>query len=109
MAAGRADAPRAERLPALCWAHSIRPKAPIQDAQPQDHLPMEALNLPRPAWMTEDLVMLEEQARRFIASEFTPHLDRWHEAGAYERDVWTKAGSAGLLCATIPEEYLSLI
>jgi acyl-CoA dehydrogenase len=66
---------------------------------------MEALNLPRPAWMTEDLVMLEEQARRFIASEFTPHLDRWHEAGAYERDVWTKAGGAGLLCAMIPEEY----
>jgi acyl-CoA dehydrogenase len=66
---------------------------------------METLNLPRPAWMTEDLVMLEEQARRFIATEFTPHLDRWHEAGAYERDVWTKAGSAGLLCATIPEEY----
>ena len=25
---------------------------------------MEALNLPRPAWMTEDLVMLEDQARR---------------------------------------------
>jgi acyl-CoA dehydrogenase len=66
---------------------------------------MEALNLPRPAWMTEDLVMLEEQARRFIATEFTPHLDRWHEAGSYERDVWTKAGSAGLLCATIPEEF----
>jgi acyl-CoA dehydrogenase len=66
---------------------------------------MDALNLPRQPWMTEDLVMLEEQARRFIASEFTPHLDRWHEAGIYERDVWTKAGSAGLLCAMVPEDY----
>ena len=66
---------------------------------------MEALNLPRPPWMTEDLVMLEEQARRYVAAEFTPHVDRWHEAGIYDRDVWTKAGAAGLLCAAMPEEY----
>jgi acyl-CoA dehydrogenase len=66
---------------------------------------MEALNLPRPHWMTEDLVLLEEQARRFIAAEYVPHLERWHEQGMYEREVWTKAGEAGLLCATIPEEY----
>jgi acyl-CoA dehydrogenase len=66
---------------------------------------MDALNLPRPVWMSEDLVLLEEQARRFIADEFTPNLDRWHEQGIYERDVWTKAGQAGLLCASMPEEY----
>ena len=42
---------------------------------------MDALDLPRPAWMTEDLVLLEEQARRFMADEFTPNIDRWHEAG----------------------------
>src|SRR6201999_4227744 len=45
------------------------------------------------------------QARRFIADEFAPHVDRWHEAGIYDRDVWTKAGAAGLLCASVPEEY----
>src|SRR4029078_12112528 len=67
--------------------------------------PMNALNLPRPDWMTEALVLLEEQARRFITDEFVPHLDRWHEAGIYDRDVWTKAGEAGLLCASMPEEY----
>ncbi|HET7849809.1 MAG TPA: acyl-CoA dehydrogenase family protein [Pseudolabrys sp.] len=66
---------------------------------------METLNLPRPAWMSEDLVLLEEQARRFIADEFAPHLDRWHEAGIYDREVWNKAGAAGLLCASMPEEY----
>jgi acyl-CoA dehydrogenase len=66
---------------------------------------MDALNLPRPAWMTEDLVLLEEQSRRFIANAYVPHLDRWHEQGMYERDVWTKAGAAGLLCASMPEEY----
>src|ERR1700716_687680 len=66
---------------------------------------MTALDLPRPAWMSEDVVLLEEQGRRFMQSEFTPHLDRWHEQGMYEREVWTKAGAAGLLCAAMPEQY----
>jgi acyl-CoA dehydrogenase len=66
---------------------------------------MDVLNLPRPAWMTEDLVLLEDQARRFMQSEFAPHLDRWHDEHMYPREVWTKAGSAGLLCASMPEEY----
>jgi acyl-CoA dehydrogenase len=66
---------------------------------------MSVLDLPRPAWMTEDLVLLEEQARRFMRAEFTPQLDRWNEQGMYEREVWTKAGAAGLLCASMPEEH----
>ncbi len=65
----------------------------------------EAINLPRPAWMTEDLIVLEDQARRFVASEFTPHLDQWHDEHFYPREVWTKTGAAGLLCASMPEEY----
>jgi len=65
----------------------------------------EILNLPRPAWMTEDTVLLEEQVRRFLAAEFVPHLDKWHEDHFYPREVWTKAGTAGLLCASMPEEY----
>jgi acyl-CoA dehydrogenase len=66
---------------------------------------MEALDLPPPGWMTEELVLLEEQARRFINSEYVPHLDAWHEEGMYGREVWTKAGAAGLLCPATPEEY----
>src|ERR1700681_1018241 len=66
---------------------------------------MTALDLPRPAWMSEDVVLLEEQARRFMQAEFVPHLDRWNEQGMYEREVWTKAGAAGLLCASMPEQY----
>ena len=42
---------------------------------------MDALSIPRPAWMTEELVLLEDQARRFIDAQFTPHLDRWSEEG----------------------------
>ena len=66
---------------------------------------MDVLNVPRPAWMTEDLVLLEDQARRFMAAEFTPHVERWNEDHLYPREVWSKAGQAGLLCAGIPEKY----
>jgi acyl-CoA dehydrogenase len=55
--------------------------------------------------MTEDLVLLEEQARRFMQAEFVPHLDQWHDEHMYPREVWTKAGEAGLLCPSMPEEY----
>ena len=66
---------------------------------------MNPLNLPRPAWMTEELVLLEDQADRFLKAEFVPHVDKWHEEKIFPREVWTKAGQAGLLCAMIPEEY----
>ena len=66
---------------------------------------MDVLNVPRPDWMTEDLVLLEEQARRFLTAEFAPHVERWSEEHAYPREVWSKTGEAGLLCAGIPEEY----
>jgi acyl-CoA dehydrogenase len=66
---------------------------------------MDVLNLPRPAWMTEDLVLLEEQARRFFAAEFVPHLEQWNQDGIMDRAMWGKAGEAGLLCASMPEAY----
>ena len=66
---------------------------------------MESLQFPRPAWMTEDLVLLEEQARRFLASELVPHVEKWAENGIMERSAWDQLGQAGLLCAGIPEEY----
>jgi len=66
---------------------------------------MDVLNLPRPAWMSEDLVLLEDQARRFLAAELVPHVERWTEDGIMDRAAWGKLGTAGLLCAAIPEEY----
>ncbi len=66
---------------------------------------MDALSLPRPAWMTEDLVLLEEQARRFMAAELVPDIERWQADGIMDRAAWMKLGAAGLLCAAIPEQY----
>jgi len=66
---------------------------------------MDPLQVPRPTWMTEDLVLLEEQASRFLAAELVPHVEKWTEAGIMERSAWDKLGQAGLLCASMPEEY----
>ena len=56
---------------------------------------MECPQVPRPAWMTEDLVLLEEQARRFLASELVPHVENWTEDGIMERSAWDKLGAGG--------------
>jgi alkylation response protein AidB-like acyl-CoA dehydrogenase len=53
----------------------------------------------------DDHEMFREQARRFIDKEITPHLDQWEKDGIVPRDIWLKAGTAGLLCTTVPEEY----
>src|SRR5262249_15570062 len=41
----------------------------------------------------------------FSAAGYVPHLETWNEEGRYDREVWSKAGAAGLLCPAIPEEY----
>jgi acyl-CoA dehydrogenase len=55
--------------------------------------------------MNEDLEMLRDSARRFFQRECVPHEARWREQHHADREIWTKAGAAGLLCASIPEEY----
>src|ERR1700732_2525634 len=66
---------------------------------------MDVLNLPRPTWITEELAVLEDQARRFFSTELVPQVERWTEQGVIDRSAWKKLGEAGLLCASIPEEY----
>ena len=46
-----------------------------------------------------------DAVRAFIAKEITPHHARWENEGAVSREAWVKAGEAGLLLATMPEEY----
>jgi alkylation response protein AidB-like acyl-CoA dehydrogenase len=44
-------------------------------------------------------------ARTFFEKEVVPFHDGWEKAGIVPREVWTKAGEAGLLCFDVPEEY----
>jgi acyl-CoA dehydrogenase len=67
--------------------------------------PAEILSLPRPAWMTEDVAMLYDMATKFLEGEIAPRYDEFEKAESVDRESWRKAGAAGLLCASMPEEY----
>ena len=56
-------------------------------------------------WMTEELSLLRDSAGRFFEREFVPHEEQWAKDGIMPREMWNRAGAAGLLCASIPEEY----
>ncbi|MBX6355142.1 MAG: acyl-CoA dehydrogenase family protein [Micromonosporaceae bacterium] len=43
--------------------------------------------------------------REFLAREAVPHHDAWEAAGIVDRDIWRKAGAAGLLGMDVPAEY----
>jgi acyl-CoA dehydrogenase len=53
----------------------------------------------------EDHEAFRDTVRRFMEQEVAPHHARWEEQTHVDREVWTKAGAAGLLCAIMPEEY----
>ncbi|HAQ36368.1 MAG: acyl-CoA dehydrogenase [Maricaulis sp.] len=64
------------------------------------------LNVPKPAWLDqEDVNMFDHAVRGFIEKECKPHGDRWEKSGMVDREVWNKAGEAGLLVPACPEEY----
>ena len=56
-------------------------------------------------WETEEFALLRDNARRFFERECVPHEKRWREQHHADRDIWRKAGAAGLLCVSIPEAY----
>ncbi len=56
-------------------------------------------------WMDEELHIMRAAVRKFIEKEFVPHTDKWEKQGFVDRDAWFKAGQAGILCASIPEQY----
>lgn len=43
--------------------------------------------------------------RRFIEAEIAPYHAQWERDGQVPRELWRKAGEAGLLGCSIPEEY----
>src|SRR5690554_172308 len=56
-------------------------------------------------WLNEELEILQDAVRKFYEKEFQPHVERWEDQGSVDRDAWLKAGQAGILCASIKEEY----
>jgi acyl-CoA dehydrogenase len=67
--------------------------------------PNDILDLLKPAWAADDVAMLYDMARRFMAEEIAPRYDEFEKNEMVDRASWEKAGAAGLLCASMPEEY----
>ena len=59
----------------------------------------------RSPWMDGDLDLFRDTARRFVAEEITPHLERFAKQQHVDRRAWEKAGELGLLLADVPEAY----
>jgi acyl-CoA dehydrogenase len=59
----------------------------------------------RSPWMTLEMEDLRALSRAFLQQEAVPHQERWAEQHMVDRDFWRQAGSTGLLCLSIPEEY----
>jgi acyl-CoA dehydrogenase len=68
---------------------------------------MPAIQTPVAKWRDdEELEIFDRSVREFFAREATPEMmAKWREKGVVDRDMWTKAGAAGLLCVAGPEEY----
>jgi acyl-CoA dehydrogenase len=63
-----------------------------------------------PLWLPREIFeseheMFRASVKRFVAEEMLPHYAKWEEAGIAPREVWAKAGAAGLLGTSIPAEY----
>jgi alkylation response protein AidB-like acyl-CoA dehydrogenase len=63
------------------------------------------LDTSRRSFFSEEHHLFRDQVRRFLERELLPHIDRWEEEGIIDRAFWNKAGEAGLLCPTVPEDY----
>ncbi|MEZ5659188.1 MAG: acyl-CoA dehydrogenase family protein [Burkholderiaceae bacterium] len=58
----------------------------------------------RSPWMTEELDMLRETARRFFQEEVAPRAEQARRQHHIDREVWLKAGELGLICMSLPQE-----
>ena len=49
--------------------------------------------------------LFRASARAFFDKECAPHAEEWERAGMANRDIWKKAGAAGLLGWEVPEAF----
>ena len=59
----------------------------------------------RPSIYEQEHEDFRSSVRTFLEKEVVPFHDQWEKDGQVSREVWTKAGEAGLLCFDVDEEY----
>ena len=66
-----------------------------------------ALQVPTPSYFADDeFAMFSQSVKRFLDDHApSKKLDQWRRDGVVERDLWTKAGEAGLLGLSSSDAY----
>lgn len=54
---------------------------------------------------SEEHEAFRDTVKKFIDREIRPFHYQWEQDGIVPRALWDKAGEAGMLCCTVPEEY----
>ena len=54
---------------------------------------------------SSDHQLFRESVRKFLERDAVPFHAQWEKDGHIDRQLWRKAGEAGMLCSHIPEEY----
>ncbi|MES2130000.1 MAG: acyl-CoA dehydrogenase family protein [Pseudomonadota bacterium] len=62
------------------------------------------MSIPRTLF-SEEHEQFRESIARFLEREVRPHYEHYEEQGHIDREVWQKAGAAGFLCTSMPEQY----
>ena len=56
-------------------------------------------------YFDESHQLIRDSVRRFVEREVLPHIDEWEEAEEFPRELYLKAGAAGILGIGYPEAY----
>ena len=57
------------------------------------------------SYFDESHQLVRDAVRRFVEREILPHIDEWEEAEEFPRELYLKAGAAGILSIGYPERY----
>ncbi len=56
-------------------------------------------------YFTAEHQLIRDSVRRFVEVEILPHIADWEEAESFPRELYQKAGAAGILGIGYPEQY----
>ena len=60
---------------------------------------------PTSKWQMEEHKLFTDSVKKFFTDEVTPNLEEWGKKQQVDRGLWNKAGDAGILGASVPEEF----
>ena len=61
--------------------------------------------LEREIYASEEHKMMQKMIQDFINNEIIDHIEAWEKNGMVSREIWERAGTLGLLCIDMPEQY----